>query len=271
MLLCISNSMMAEDEWIAPDDFSNEVISYIASDNFPEDFNYIRCDRNHLIQGRYVFFYFDEKFSNYSVEAWADITEFEDFLHPGVIHYTFRNNEDCITLNIEARNYAYFYEYIKKMNQNEKDLRKLPKVMTIHLKSYKNFFFLKDVDFDNEDEVLFIQAGMAQRNEHAYAVYDWESYGDFKKCGSPFLEFDYSTEIDYKNKRIIINGIGGASRHYQDIYCIDEEEGTFYLYEQREYGFDDGDLNNCKVTRLKKQHRTIKTSPQQNTELILPY
>ena len=103
-----------------------------------------------------------------------------------------------------------------------------------------SFFFL-DINFDGEQELITTNPGIGQKSLNAYYPHklfpnnEWEndSYYDSisQNYSYPFL--DDLTELNYKNKELIISLLSGYSDNKKDFYK--ETKGKLKLYKQETY------------------------------------
>jgi hypothetical protein len=135
-----------------------------------------------------------------------------------------------------------------------------------NLKSEESFgttsepFFFRDIDFDNIKELVIVEIDNGQRGVATFKAYNFENGEIQSEYGitniEPFKSLDEVSEIDYVNKRIIINGSGGVCAGSSEIYKLQPSKNIILetVIEQ----LRDDNLNKC----YELKYKVIKQSKQ---------
>ena len=136
----------------------------------------------------------------------------------------------------------------------------------------KEPFFFQDLDFDEKEELVFVEIDNGQRGVASFKAYKFD-YSDLINLGlqpelngitskEPFKSLDEMSVVDYKNQQIRLNKSGGRCANGFEVYKIqpgmNEFDGNSFFLETIVEEHSDEKSNKCyeltyKVNGLAKQ------------------
>ena len=184
----------------------------------------------------------NESINDYKIQIlWIPNQNFEDIklIGPAIIKYqNVKSNKTFYTTNSNF----HITEELENITFNDDSsvLTFEPMTLNIPAKGVEDIIIFKDVDFDNEKELITKQIGMYGVDIDTYKFYDSNENGFEQILGSPFEDITSlsKADFDYENKEITVKDYYSCCEWDSYHYKLDKNS-NFVQYKTENHNVDD--------------------------------
>ena len=215
---------------------------------------------------------------NWIIKEYVNYHDIRYFVGPATLKFTNVDNGEVFFIQHPEYSIDISKENLKYINLENADIFKGNKSFTqknkyispsttivgefkvVELEDYDKYktdeyipFFFQDVNFDNKKELILTCATKYDKGGSQNILFSQQYGNEFEEMNNePFNNFNgfyngyletlaySSTQVDYKNKRIIEKGICGASCTTETVYEFKKDESGYTLFKKTELNDDFG-------------------------------